>query len=126
MTISAINAVRTATRQTVEAGTARILYTRDLSSTQPRRAARDSKGGLRGLVGTAAKDAGEMIGTGLLRLVIGRTDFWRQTAEGVLDFSGRRSMIDFGSSGSIQVGDQQWVGHSGRVLATPSQPCKLR
>jgi hypothetical protein len=77
---------------------------------------RRRRGGLLRPPGRVAKAAG----TRLFKAATRNHDFRRQSSEGVIDFAGRRYMLDHGSYSQLYAGGQEWDGRSGRLLATLS------
>lgn len=119
-----VEAVRTARDRAIAAETAHIIWTTDLLVKLP--PARTDRGPVRtGIIGVG-KLAGKTVGEGLLRLMGGGSDFRHRTAEGIIDFAGRRYMIDHGRYAVVEIGDQSWTGRHGRALSTlpplPAQP----
>lgn len=109
--------IRVALEQTLAARTARITYATTFTWTLPKTAPPD-RGPIRRIVGTAGKAVGRALGGTFLRLVLGRQDLRRHACEGVIDFAGRRCMLDYGSYATLQIGDQVWSGRSGRSIDT--------
>jgi hypothetical protein len=113
--LSAIEALLRAREQTLTAGSARVLYSvdNDVGLEWPSIRAERRGGLLRPLV-KPAKTVGRL----MWKQFSDRLDFRRQEAEGVIDFRGRRYMLDHGSFAELYAGGQEWLGRSGRRLAT--------
>ena len=45
-------------------------------------------------------------------------DFRHQSAEGILDMTARRYMLDYGNFARLYADGQEWHGRSGRAIAT--------
>lgn len=112
--IDGVAAIRTARDRTTATGTARITCATDHNWAVPEMPAQPR----RGPVQRAIRGAGKAAGKGLWRVVTRGADFRHQSAEGIIDFTGRRFMIDYGSYAVLQVDGQQWSGRSGRPLST--------
>jgi hypothetical protein len=109
-----VDAVRAAREQLIAAGSARIDCTVEHTWTLPEFPAEPGRARVR----PAVFRAGKAVGRVLCRVLTRRTDYRQQTAAGVIDFAGRRSMIDYGHYAELQIGDQLWSGRSGRPVST--------
>lgn len=120
--------VEAARQRTVAAGTARLRCTTERSWHLPDIPPDRSRGAARRAVHGTGRLAGKgawRLGRGLFKLATRNIDVQQRTGDGVIDFAGRRSMIDQGSFAMLQVGNQEWNGRSGRVLGTlPAQPAR--
>jgi hypothetical protein len=70
-------------------------------------------GGLLRPLGKPAKAAGKW-----LLAAVTPSSFRRMSGEGVLDVTGRRYQLDYGSYARLGVGDEEWNGRSGRPIST--------
>jgi hypothetical protein len=61
---------------------------------------------------------GKAVGKGLLKATSADVDFGRLDGEGVVDFAGRRYLIDYGAYAVLYARDKEWSGRSGRELFT--------
>lgn len=112
--IDGVAAIRTARDRTTATGAARIICVTDHNWSLPERPAQPRRGPIQ----RAVRGAGKAAGKGLWRVIARGKDFRHQSAEGVIDFAGRRFMIDYGSYAVLQIDGQQWSGRSGRALST--------
>lgn len=113
-----VSEMRAVVRRTWSAGTARITYDVERSWSMPQFPAQQRSPVRRVLLGTS-KTVGKAIGRAVYRLASrGRDPLRHQSAEGVVDMTGHRSMIDHGSYATVEVGVDRWSGRSGRLLDT--------
>lgn len=112
--IDGVATIHAARDRTIATGTARITCTTDHTWAWPQMPAQPR----RGPVQRAVRGAGKAAGKGLWRVLARGKDFRHQGAEGVIDFAGRRFMIDYGSYAMLQASGQLWSGRSGRALST--------
>src|SRR5204862_5636257 len=70
-----------------------------------------------GLLRPAIK-LGKAGGKRLWKLATRNFDFRHHQAEGVLDLSGRRFMLDYRSYARLYADGQEWSGRSGRTVST--------
>ncbi|MFC7626062.1 hypothetical protein [Microlunatus sp. GCM10028923] len=108
-------AIRAALQQTTQAGSARIVYALETDWTIPRPPESNDRG-VRQFVARGVLAVGKVLGPALFRLMTRGMDFRRQTGNGVLDISQRRSMIDYGGYAQLQVAEKEWRGRSGQLL----------
>jgi len=117
----AIEALADAHARTLAAGAARIELVAEQIFDWPQMPRR-RRGGLLRPVGRLAKAAGKL----LLKAATRTHDFRHVSSEGVVDFAGRRYMLDHGSYAQLYAGGRHWDGRSGRPLATlPPEEDKL-
>lgn len=118
-----VSAVRRAREETVAAGSSRVSWLRDVSWSLPQFPARPARGPVQRLVRRVRSTAGKVIVQGASGLVSRLGDPRHLVGAGVVDLSGRRVMVDFGSYATVQIGTQEWSGRSGRPLDTlPAAP----
>jgi len=115
---SAIEVLRQAHERTLAAGSARILLCVAQSWPMPPMPQR-RRGGLLRPVLKLGMFAGKRVWT----LVTRDFDFGHREAEGVLDISGRRYMLDYGSYARLYADHREWDGRSGRSLSTLPPSC---
>jgi hypothetical protein len=107
--LATVELVRRAYEQTVAAGTARIVLITEhdwgpSEPTPPRRRRMPVR-----FVGSVAK----AIGKRMLKSMTKGMDFRRMEGEGVVDFTHRRYMVDYGHYARAYVEGQEWSGLSG-------------
>jgi hypothetical protein len=114
MPSSPLALVQTARELTLDEGTARIKLIVDHSWKMPWPYPR--RGGvLRPFLNVSKRAAKQLVKKAWPDL-----DFRHQTAEGVIDLTGRRLryMLDYGSYARLYTDGQEWSGRSGRAIAT--------
>lgn len=112
--------IRAALERTVNAGTARIVYTVDTDWSLPNRPVSQDQDGIRPVLARGVLLVGKALGKTLLRLIARGLDFRHMEGDGVLDLSRRRSMVDFGTYAQLQACGQEWMGRCGQPLDTIS------
>jgi hypothetical protein len=63
-------------------------------------------------------NAGKSGAKRLVQLATDDLDFRHQTAEGIIDITGRRYMLDYDSYARLYADGKEWDGRSGRALTT--------
>lgn len=116
--VDGVATIHAARDRTMAAGTARIACATEHTWAWPQMPAQPRRGPVQRAVRGAGKAAGKAAGKGLWRVLARGKDIRHQSAEGVIDFTGRRFMIDYGSYAMLQTSGQQWSGRSGRALST--------
>lgn len=121
MPLSSLAVVQTAREHTLDAGTARIKLIVDRSWKMPSMPYQRRGGVLRPFLNASKRAAKQLVKTAAPDL-----DFRHQTAEGVIDMTGRRYMLDHGSYARLYADGQEWDGRSGRAIATlPPSPDRV-
>lgn len=113
-----VAAIRAARERTIAAGSARVSRVTDSSWTWPAFPAKGNRHPAWGPILGAGRFAWSLVGRPVWRAATRGVDVRHMTAEGIIDFTGRRFMIDYGSYAILQVGSQEWDGRSGRALST--------
>lgn len=117
----AVEALEDARAQTLASGSARIEFTTEHLGRLPPMPPREH-GAIRTAVGGAAK----VVGKRLWKLASRHLDWRHHQAEGVIDFTRRRYMIDYGSYAALYAQRREWSGRSGRRIDTlPDLACEL-
>jgi hypothetical protein len=102
-----------AREQTLVAGSARIELLVERAWEMPVMPYRRRGGLLRPIL-----SAGKSGAKRLVKVAARDLDFRHQTSEGIIDITGRRYMLDYGSYARLYADGQEWDGRSGRALAT--------
>jgi hypothetical protein len=108
-----VAALEHARQQTLAAGSARIELLVDWTWRMPVMRHR-RRGGLLRPILNAGKSGAER----LVQLATDDLDFRHQTAEGIIDITGRRYMLDYDSYARLYADGKEWDGRSGRALTT--------